>query len=54
MRIQSFEHVPFEGLAALANWARARDHSLGRTRVFAGQPLPACKAWICCSSWAGP
>jgi GMP synthase-like glutamine amidotransferase len=40
MRIQSFEHVPFEGPAALADWARARGHSLDRTRVFAGQPLP--------------
>ena len=40
MRIQTIEHVPFEGPAAIASWANERGHALGRTRIFRGEPLP--------------
>lgn len=40
MRIHTFEHVPFEGPAALADWASDNGHSLARTSVYAGGPLP--------------
>lgn len=40
MRIQSIEHVPFEGPAGIANWAAKRGHELARTRIWAGDPLP--------------
>ncbi|OIQ51347.1 GMP synthase [glutamine-hydrolyzing] [Pseudodesulfovibrio hydrargyri] len=40
MRIHTLEHVPFEGPAALEQWARANGHTLARTPVYAGGPLP--------------
>ncbi|MEZ7195310.1 type 1 glutamine amidotransferase [Pseudodesulfovibrio karagichevae] len=41
MRIHTLEHVPFEGPAALEEWALANGHTLARTPVYAGGPLPA-------------
>lgn len=40
MRIHSIEHVDFEGPAAIGLWAAERGHSLARTRIFAGEPMP--------------
>lgn len=40
MRIHTLEHVPFEGPAAIEQWALANGHSLARTPVYAGGPLP--------------
>ncbi len=40
MRITWLQHVPFEGLAAIAPWAAERGHDVTRVRVFAGEPLP--------------
>jgi len=40
MRIHTLEHVPFEGPAALEEWAAAHGHALARTAVFANRPLP--------------
>jgi len=40
MRIHSIEHVDFEGPAAIALWAAQRGHTLARTRIFAGEPMP--------------
>jgi GMP synthase-like glutamine amidotransferase len=39
-RIQTIEHVPFEGPAAIAAWAEERGYALNRTRIFKGEPLP--------------
>jgi GMP synthase-like glutamine amidotransferase len=40
MRMHTLEHVPFEGPAALEEWALAHGHTLTRTPVYAGGPLP--------------
>ncbi len=40
MRIHSIEHVDFEGPAAIALWAAQRGHTMARTRIFAGEPMP--------------
>jgi len=40
MKLQVLQHVPFEGPAAIAEWARLRGHSLAATRLFASDPLP--------------
>ncbi len=41
MRIHWFQHVPFEGLGSIEDWARARGHELALTRFWADDPLPA-------------
>lgn len=40
MKIHSFQHVPYEDLAAIEPWAIARGHTLSHTRFFDGEPLP--------------
>ncbi|MBN1441715.1 MAG: type 1 glutamine amidotransferase, partial [Planctomycetes bacterium] len=41
MRIHHLQHVPFEGLGTIEEWARSRGHEISRTRLHAGDPLPA-------------
>jgi GMP synthase-like glutamine amidotransferase len=40
MRIHCLQHVPFEGPAAIADWAASRGHQLSLTRLYAGEKLP--------------
>jgi GMP synthase-like glutamine amidotransferase len=40
MRLQVFQHVPFEGPAEIARWARERCHSLAVTPWFDGARAP--------------
>ncbi len=40
MRIGCLTHVPFEGPAGIADWARARGHSIALTPLYAGVPVP--------------
>jgi GMP synthase-like glutamine amidotransferase len=40
MRIHCLQHVPFEGPAAIADWAAAGGHSLRTTHVYRGEDLP--------------
>ena len=40
MRIHYLQHVPFEGPAAIADWARARGHALTGSRLDLAEPLP--------------
>ncbi|WPJ94434.1 lipoyl(octanoyl) transferase LipB [Coraliomargarita algicola] len=40
MRILCLQHVPFEGPAAIADWAHSRGHSLHCHRLFESAPLP--------------
>lgn len=40
MRIHVLQHVPFEGPAAIAHWARNRGHSLSVSHLYAGDPPP--------------
>ncbi|WP_341837715.1 gamma-glutamyl-gamma-aminobutyrate hydrolase family protein [Chitinophaga pollutisoli] len=41
MRIRIFQHVPFEGPAAIAEWAESKGHQLEFTRFYENDPLPA-------------
>ncbi|WP_298712696.1 type 1 glutamine amidotransferase [Chitinophaga sp.] len=41
MRIRIFQHVPFEGPAAIAEWANGKGHELAFTRFYEDDPLPA-------------
>ncbi|MFN8006757.1 MAG: type 1 glutamine amidotransferase [Terriglobia bacterium] len=40
MKIHYFQHVPFEGLGCIEDWARTTGHRLSSTRFFANDPLP--------------
>lgn len=40
MRIRCLQHVPFEGPAAIADWAAQRGHEIGITHLYAGDRLP--------------
>lgn len=40
MRIICFKHVPFEGPAAITDWAESRGHQLDCVNVYAGEILP--------------
>ncbi len=41
MRIHYLQHVPFEGPAAIAEWAQEHGHELVGTRLDRNEPLPA-------------
>jgi GMP synthase-like glutamine amidotransferase len=40
VRVHTLQHVPFEGLAALAPALRAAGHEIATTRLYAGERLP--------------
>jgi GMP synthase-like glutamine amidotransferase len=40
MRISVLQHVPFEGPARIAHWARSRGHELQISHLYAGDALP--------------
>jgi GMP synthase-like glutamine amidotransferase len=40
MRLHYLQHVPFEGLGLIADWARERGITLSATRFFDDEPLP--------------
>jgi GMP synthase-like glutamine amidotransferase len=40
MHVHYLQHVPFEGPAAIADWATERDHDLSGTHLFADETLP--------------
>jgi GMP synthase (glutamine-hydrolysing) len=48
MRIHYLQHVPFEDLANIAPWAKARGHTIAGTALYAGEALPALEAvdWL--------
>lgn len=39
LRIHYFQHVPFEGLACIEDWARQQGHALSATFFFAPEPV---------------
>jgi GMP synthase (glutamine-hydrolysing) len=41
MKLHYLQHVPFEGLGMIKDWANARNAELSRTRLFADEKLPA-------------
>jgi len=40
MRIHYLQHVPFEDLGNIENWALAKGHQISRTQLFKDDPLP--------------
>jgi GMP synthase (glutamine-hydrolysing) len=40
MHIHYFQHAPFEGLACIANWAQARNHTLSATHWYNNDATP--------------
>ena len=40
MRLRWLQHVPFEGLGCIKEWAEAQDAEISCTRLYAGDPLP--------------
>jgi GMP synthase-like glutamine amidotransferase len=45
MRIHVLQHVPFEGPAAIGDWAVRRGHPLAVSHLYAGDALPALSEW---------
>lgn len=41
MRIQIFQHVPFEGSAAISQWAAQKGYPIAKTHLYAQPELPA-------------
>jgi len=41
MTIHYFQHVPFEGLGSISEWAQRNGHRITVTRFFADDPLPS-------------
>jgi GMP synthase-like glutamine amidotransferase len=41
MNIHYLQHVPFEGLGSIEQWAISRGHTLSVTRLYASDPLPS-------------
>lgn len=41
MNIHYLQHVPFEGPGNIVDWVRRGGHTLGATRFYCGDPLPA-------------
>lgn len=40
MRLMTFQHVPFEDLGSIQQWAEDRGHTVQTTRFFAGDRIP--------------
>lgn len=54
LRVHWLQHVPFEGLGYIAPWAREHGHTLGVTRLYAGEALPAPDAFDWLVVMGGP
>ncbi|MBN1120660.1 MAG: gamma-glutamyl-gamma-aminobutyrate hydrolase family protein [Anaerolineae bacterium] len=40
MRIHALQHVPFENIGSIADWADRKGHPVTTTHLYAGDPLP--------------
>ena len=40
MRIHYLQQVPFEGIANIADWAKAKNHHVSGTHLYRGDSLP--------------
>lgn len=54
MKIQFFQHVPFEGLGSIEEWITERGHSLNTTRFYKGDKLPTLENLDCLIIMGGP
>ncbi|MGO9485781.1 MAG: type 1 glutamine amidotransferase [Rhodomicrobium sp.] len=54
MRIAVLQHVPFEGPAAIADWAAARGTEIAVTHLYRNEPLPALADFDMLAVMGGP
>lgn len=54
MKIHSLQHVSFEGLGSIENWAIANNHSLSSTKLYANGSLPLIDDIDCLIIMGGP
>ena len=54
LRLHYFQHVPFEGLGSIDDWCRERRIPVTRTRLFAGDTLPATEDYDVLVVMGGP
>ncbi len=54
MRLAVLQHVPFEGPAAIADWAAARGLPMAVTQLYRGEQLPALAAFDMLAVMGGP
>lgn len=54
MRIHYLQHVPFEGLGCIEEWAENQGHSLSATALYADEPLPPSEAFDFLIVMGGP
>lgn len=54
MRIQCLKHVPFEGSAGMADWARSRRYEMSITEVYQDERLPGQEAFDWLVVMGGP
>ncbi len=54
MRMAVLQHVPFEGPAAIAEWARARGVEAAAFHLYRGDPLPALGGFDMLTVMGGP
>lgn len=52
--IHYLQHVPFERLGSIADWANERGHTVSVTRLYADEPLPAHDAFDWLIVMGGP
>jgi len=54
MRLAVLQHVPFEGPAAIADWAASRRAPVSAVRLYAGEALPELSAFDMLAVMGGP
>jgi GMP synthase-like glutamine amidotransferase len=54
LRLHYFQHVPFEGLGSIDDWCRENRVAVTRTRLFAGDTLPATDTYDILVVMGGP
>jgi GMP synthase (glutamine-hydrolysing) len=54
MRLAVLQHVPFEGPAAIADWAASRDAPVSIIRLYEGDAMPALSAFEMLAVMGGP
>ena len=54
MKLHYLQHVPFEGLGSIEEWAHGVGATISCTRLFAGEPLPTLTDFDCLVVMGGP
>lgn len=54
MHLHYLQHVPFEGLGYIAQWAETHGHSISCTSLYAEEPLPALSTFDTLVVMGGP